>query len=921
MTILEERPTEDAVVVPATLPDDDPAGPAISVAITCAAVALATAAAAVVLAGVFTGFAPRLFGVAAACIGPAVVLLSYRSSRPAVLQYLTAPIAVGLGAAVALGAGGTGSASLPTLVGDAVRGGGLGQPPIEFAPGWRFLLVVLVVLLGAGGASLGVGLARPRLGVAAAVPVVVGAALVQPPGSAVVTSSVALVLLVAALAVAAGATRQADATGATSFEVLRLARGAVGLVVLGGLLAVLGSTGVLLPKSQSDQVVPPRPPKPAPAAADRLLFTVHTSTPGDTGPWTTGVLDSYVNDTWLLPSYDRKRLKPVTSARLPDAPPSGARQVRFDVGELAGRNVPSVDGASVVHSGALPLDYDPVTGQLLSRGQQAPPGTSYTIDAAPLPTAGQLAKAAAPPTSMSGYLSAPPVPPEVARVLAGDTQDNAYGRLQAARTYLFSHVVAAGKGAPVAVPAWRVAEMFAGGHATPYEITAAEALLARWVGVPARIGFGYDGGIASKDGRTYAVHPANGATWLQTWWSGAGWVSIIGHPAQAVTPTSLDKHQHVSGLKGNGQLALVVHVPVELPSLRALYDDVRFYVLVTLPWVVLAVLLFVFHPVVWKLLRSRRRRRWASRRGLPARLLVVYADLRDKLRDLDAAGANDTPLEFCQRIAADDEHWELAWLVTRGLWGDLARDLRAEDVEAAAEMARSIRRRVLRAQRLTARVSAVASRGSLRDPWTTDLPNAWPGARRRRLRLPWRGRRRVATVAAVAAMASGCAAAVTPVAARLPQPFLPTVVGQYALRESATAERAFTQAGRASLVTDGRVWTVVAPDGQVKGSLQAAAFKPKLQSRLSDVQRGVRKSIGSGNFTLTRIGDRAVYELRQSEEQLLLYFPPAGGYYELLDVRSDFGDAPRLMVALLDYQQGVRSRPLPAELDPRRGGD
>src|SRR3954451_21805471 len=99
---------------------------------------------------------------------------------------------------------------------------------------------------------------------------------------------------------------------------------------------------------------------------------------------------------------------------------------------------------------------------------------------------------------------------DVARVLAGDTTDNAYGRLQAARTYLFSHVVAAGKGTPVAVPPRRVAEMFAGGHATPYEITAAEALLARWVGVPARLVFGYYGVVASKAARPFAVHPANG---------------------------------------------------------------------------------------------------------------------------------------------------------------------------------------------------------------------------------------------------------------------------------------------------------------------------------------------------------------------------------------------------------------------------
>jgi hypothetical protein len=174
---------------------------------------------------------------------------------------------------------------------------------------------------------------------------------------------------------------------------------------------------------------------------------------------------------------------------------------------------------------------------------------------------------------------------------------------------------------------------------------------------------------------------------------------------------------------------------------------------------------------------------------------------------------------------------------------------------------------------------------------------------------------------AVALLAGGCGTASTPVVARLPSPFVPAVVGQYALRESQPAEQAFARAGRSSLVTGGRVWTVVAPDGTVKGSLQAAAFRASLRSHLSDVQRGVRKSIGSGNFTLTRLGDRAVYQLQQSEEQLLLYFPSAGGYYELLDVRNDFADAQRVMVALLDYQQGVRSRPLPPDLDPRRGGD
>jgi hypothetical protein len=916
----------------------------VSVAVTCAAAALATTAAAVVLSGVFTGIGPRIVAVVVALVGPALVLASYRTSRPAAVQYLLAPVAVAAGAAVALVGGATGSATLPTLVADAVRGGGLGDPPIPFAPGWRFLLVTLLVLLGAGAASLGVGLSRPRIAVAAPVPVVVGAALVQPSGSAVTSSSVALLLLVAALTVAAGAVRAGEGPGSGSFELLRLVRGAVGLAVLAAVLAVLAGTGVLLPDSTSDEVVPPRPPTSAPIASDRVLFTVHTDAAGDTGPWVTGVLDSYVDSTWFLPSYDRSRLHPVTSQPLDAdaAKATAARHVQVTVGDLAGRNVPSIDAATVVHSGQLRLDYDPVTGQLLSQGQQAPPGTSYTVDAAAVPTAEQLAAAPSPPASMQSYLAAPAAPAEVARVLAASATANRYERLQAARTFLFRHVVAAGKGTPVPVPPQRVADMFAGGHATPFEITAAEALLARWVGVPARIGFGYDGGVASRDQRTFAVHPANGATWLQTWWSGVGWVSIVGRPAQAVTPTSLDEHQHSSGVRGNGQLALVVRVPVELSSLRALYDDVRFYTLATVPWLLLLAAVVVFYPAGWKLERRRRRRRWAATRPPAARLLVAYAEMRDRLRDVDGHAANATPLEFCSAVAPDDEHWELAWLVTRALWGDLARDLRLEDVLAGEEMARSVRRRVLRAQRLATRVASVASRASLRDPWTDDVPNAWPSGRWRaglRALVRRAGRtlrpvrvaallRRSRPAPATAAMLvvaglllGGCATPAAPVAARLPAPFVPTAVGPYALRESTTAERAFSQAGSASLVTGGRVWTVVAPDGTVKGSLQAAAFRPSLHSRLRDVQRGVRTSIGSGNFTLTRLGDRAVYMLDQSEERLLLYFPPGAGYYELLDVRNDFTDAQLLMSALLDFQQGVQSRPVPPALDPRRGGD
>ena len=936
MTLLDIRPPAGtdpgADASPISNPDDGDRGvDATSNLQTCLAITLSTAAAAVMLSGVFTGATPRVVALAPAVVGPSIVLLSYRFSRPALVQYLTAPLAIAIGTVLALAGGGTGSASLPTLVADAVRGGGLGQPPVAFVPGWRFLLVVVITMLGAGAASLGTGLSRPRLGICVAVPAVVGGALVQPPGSAVTNSAISLVLLVAGLVVASTAT---DAAGA-SFEIVRLVRAVGGLVLLGVALTVLGQAGFLLPTAKQEHVVPPRPPTVSPPLSDRVLFTVTPASGADSGPWLTGVLDSYRNDTWLLPAFDRSKLIRIRSGRpLPSAPgvatQSGPRRITVRIGDLPGKNLPALDLTRTIDRPDLSLQWDPHSDELLSVGQQAPAGTSYVVTAEALPTADQLTHAGNPPASMASYLSAPAAPPAVAHVLAAAEGDSAYQRLQAVRTYLYSHVVAEGRGIPVPVSAARVAQMFAGSHATPFEITAAEALLARWAGVPSRIGFGYEGGIRLRDA-SLAVHPVNGSTWLQTWWSGIGWVSIVGRPAQAVTPTSLAAHQHDLGVRTNGQLALVVHVPVRLASLRGLYDDIRYYVLVTLPWVLLLALLVIFHPVAWKLARAQRRARWARHRGPAAHVLVAYASLRDRLRDLNAPLPNATPLEFCAALRVDDEHAELAWLVTRCLWGDLARDLRAEDVDAAQEMSRSIRRRVLRAQKFTARVAAAASRASLRDPWTRDIPNAWP-ARRVRLRISFRLRPRArlrapapaaaALLVVLMAVVTGCSGAATARAvAALPARFVPSAVGQFALDESPTAEQAFVHAGKASLVTGGKVWTVVAPDGSVVGSVQAAAFKAEVRGEQASVQQGVRRSLGEGHFTLTRVGAHAVYALSQSDEQLLLYFAPDGSYYELLDARADFSPASQVMAALIDYQLGSSARTYPVALDPRRGGD
>ena len=66
---------------------------------------------------------------------------------------------------------------------------------------------------------------------------------------------------------------------------------------------------------------------------------------------------------------------------------------------------------------------------------------------------------------------------------------------------------------------------------TPFEIVAAQAMLARWVGVPSRIGYGFDGGevVDSK----LEVRPKNGASFLEVYFPGYGWLPVIGTPTKA----------------------------------------------------------------------------------------------------------------------------------------------------------------------------------------------------------------------------------------------------------------------------------------------------------------------------------------------------------------------------------------------------
>src|SRR5581483_8194489 len=167
--------------------------------------------------------------------------------------------------------------------------------------------------------------------------------------------------------------------------------------------------------------------------------------------------------------------------------------------------------------------------------------------------------------------------------------DDAYDRMQYLRTYFLTHVVAAGEGVPQDLPVQKVVDELNRGNATPYEITASEALLARWARVPARTGYGYYGGDPGPGG-SQVVHPRHAAMWLEVWFSGYGWVPITGVPPHAQQSTDTKPKNTNPLIHPSGRLSLMVYVPEDLPQVTMLYQYAQWYAVRIVP-AVLALLL------------------------------------------------------------------------------------------------------------------------------------------------------------------------------------------------------------------------------------------------------------------------------------------------------------------------------------------
>ena len=702
---------------------DDTGRPSLRVAMVTA---MPTLAAAIMAGGVFLGSSARVYAAVAGLLGVASAFVLARVRNPLLANALIVAALFGIGLAMVVPTGVPNVPKVGTLAADAAASGDVLRPPVPFTAGWHAIVGWLMATLGFVAAWVGIVLRRPAVALLVPLPVAAIAAISVPDAEQVPSGLAAFALFAVGLGLLSSAQSTGDDRPPLAFELRRAAR-SIPLIALITLAAFgLSKVDWLFPEPAIDPTKEPQRPRTVPLTEveDRVLFTVDSSL---SGPWRTGSLDVYDGIDWRLPAFAASELEDVPRSGIVDSELPQGVTATFTVAGMEGAVLPTLPNTVGIAASGPKLAYDARNGNIRVSQGQIVAGLEYVVTAAPLPEVDDLRAVDRPiPAEIQEFAEIPAAPPAVERLIeeARSQFDNRWDRFDYLRTWILQNVVATGTGQPVSVPPDRVADMVAGTkRASPYEIVAAQAMMARWVGVPSRIGYGFDGGDL-VDG-ALQIRPRHGATFVEVYFPGFKWLPVIGTPEQAQPTVGGDAglQRFDPNVQPSDEASVQLFLPVFLSPASELGRQVLIALAIGVPVALLIVLAYVLFPAIRKAFVRGRRRSAANAAGPRARVALAYAEWRDVATDYGFGHASDTPLMFLDRFVEDDDHTELAWLVTRVLWGDLRDGVDDAAASRAEELSRSLKRRLAQSQPATLRGVAAVSRLSLRHPFApaTDL--------------------------------------------------------------------------------------------------------------------------------------------------------------------------------------------------------
>lgn len=684
-------------------------------------------AAAVMVGGIFQGFSPRFYAAVAGLFGVGLAYAAVRVRRPLAANAVVVGGLFGIGLLMIATRGPGNIFEVRELVAEAVASGNVLRPPVPFVVGWYALVGWLMGVIGFVTGWVSMALRKPAFAVLLPLPVA-GFAGISVPESAQVASGIAvLVLFVAGLAALSSATQaegelgedEEDIKPPLAFQLRKAAKGIPILIAISVAMFFLSKTGFLFPDPAYDPAQEAQKPKTVPLSEvqDRVLFEVESEL---SGPWRIGSLDVYDGTDWRLPAFASSELNEVPSSGIVDEDLTAEVRATFTVAGLGGAVLPGLPNpVGVVAQGPL-LAFDDRSDNIRLVAGQAEPGLIYTVAAAGLPTIEELQKTPAEnPEDVSEFLEIPePPPPAVQTLIDQAPKTSKWDTFDFLRTWILEEIVATGSGVPVSISPDRVQTILAESReASPFEIVAMQALLARWVDVPSRIGYGFDGG-EEVDGKLQ-VRPRHGATFVEVYFPGFKWLPVIGTPKQAKPTSGADASQQRTdpNVLPSEDIAVRLTLPVVGAPPSQFGEQVRNVIFVIVPLLLLGLLTWVLTPAVVKAYRRGRRKSAARADGPRARVALAYAEWRDVATDFGCRYPSDTPLQFLRRFPPDAEHRELAWLTTRALWGDLQDECTPELAAMAEELSRALRKRMAMAQPGTLRAVALVSRLSMKDPF------------------------------------------------------------------------------------------------------------------------------------------------------------------------------------------------------------
>ena len=707
---------------------------------TAVAIAFPTLGCAVMVGGIFAGPSPRVYAGVAGLLGVALAVAVSRVARRPVLSYVL--IAAGLFAIglLCLLPNAGDMVHVTERIREATKASSILRPPVEFDPGWKAVVGWLMGIVGFVAAWTAIEVRWRSASLLLPIPLAAIAGISVPEGAQVASGIVVLVLFAIGLGLISSEQAGGDDENKPSvaYEVRKAVKALPLIGVITAALVALSQTGFLFPDPVFDPAQEPQKPKTQPLSdvEDRVLFEVVDTEL--TGPFRMGSLDVYVagDGSWRLPPFAASELDPVPKSGIVDKDLVDRQDLHATIiiRGLGGAIVPALPNTVGIAATGPRLSFDTRNGNIRLINGQADGGFTYTVTAAGLPSVDDLKVISFTnlPKGIGEFTQIPDPPPAVQNLIDQAPTSSKWEQFDWLRSWVLDNITATGTGSPVDIPPSRVADLVAGSRkGSPFEIVATQAMLARWIGIPSRIGYGFDGG--EKVGDALQVRPKNGAAFVEVYFPGFKWLPVIGTPRKAEPTVGGDPstQQIDPNIRPSNDVAAQLYLPLLVPPKSVLAKQIGVIILLALPILAAGGMAYALWPLVKKWRRRARQRAAAVAGGPRARVAAAYAEWRDYATDLGFGYPAETPLMYVERFVDDEEHRELAWLTTRVLWGDL-RAATPATAAAAEELSRSLRRRLASTQPATLRAVALVSRLSLRKPFieTMDAFGSEPTARR-----------------------------------------------------------------------------------------------------------------------------------------------------------------------------------------------